>query len=1057
MFEKELSKVETHLKKDLNLSKAETRPKENDNSSKVGIHLKDDVKSNKAQKGPKDNIRFHKRNGAAYQVPNNWEELYEKDEAFKAEFPPYDFANKQHKYDKKYSSKSKGELVNKKVTNVISDAKIDSGTKAPDYYTSLKREVKTDLKFAHKFGYKYTKKRNSRWNKKHLEEIERDKREVESWFESGIVYKAEAPKQTRRDPESSGIDPDAYVEMPKSKTPTLGDYFPVIPVRLAEDSSPTIECQESSQLSENSSHESEEVPIDTSEPELIFGTRQACFEKKCKAYYDDLSKAYPGWRENSENELTSEEFTSDTLTKMVKYIIDHILNPNEKVNRRKEIPLCLHGFDYHVQHLFDLVITESELMMEIVPREHLYNFSEMIRTLITLTDELYSIQHSREFYRCQRNSCQWRHIQIIDENPIEIREINPFAKPIYDLTSFESRLQQISNPNYGLTVLLKDSYDPKTTRLYAEYLLSQEHKVALEAYENHKSKGFIDQLEKFTKSIFATITTMKEFMKIHELGSVVVSLSNCLVNLRGHAWVIGRLETDKKISKPQSYNHSFRFQNENENNRTTNLDSGLKLRKDESISKELTLGNYVPTILIKKIENHNFDIFEPRESEQLSDTSLIEKKEINVSVSCSDSNFENKLACFKSRCKDYHKTNNTTYPGCCGDFDSESTTSDFSCCDYEESEVVLDKTTQQKIAKLADFIISDKNNVGNHEKKENEGENTPLCEHGFNHHVNNFSDAIYFEVDHMLEIVPRERLYDLAEAIRGLIRLTENLRSCNNDRKFPDCSIENCLWTTPPKKDNTEEKRPFIAYEPVTDSISFEVRVQQVNDPRYGLRSLFKDSYNPAELGKFNEHILGFKYLKTLKSMEDHKSKDFAGYLEHFTCLIFREIRTMEEVMKTQGMFLEVELLKQGLFEFHEKTWPMSRIEAYEKCSKLQCCGPFFRSRKTKDQDKYQEFGSDLSVYRPVDDQQLSARALSRRIETLNVKHTESKSVPESYCPNLTVECASPNWQYQARKNFVEMQDLDSAKREEKDEKSFMTLNKVSASENVDEVETTSF
>ena len=65
----ELSKVEIHLKDDLNSSKAVTRPKEDENSIKVEIHLKEDTKLSKVNKGPKDRIRFRKRNGAAYQVP----------------------------------------------------------------------------------------------------------------------------------------------------------------------------------------------------------------------------------------------------------------------------------------------------------------------------------------------------------------------------------------------------------------------------------------------------------------------------------------------------------------------------------------------------------------------------------------------------------------------------------------------------------------------------------------------------------------------------------------------------------------------------------------------------------------------------------------------------------------------------------------------------------------------------------------------------------------------------------------------------------------------------
>ena len=715
MLGNELSKVEIHLKNNLNSSKAVTRPKENEDSIKVEIHLKEDKKSSKVKKGPKDRIRFRERNGAAYQVPNNWEELYEKDEATKAEFSPYEYVDKQRTIKKRHPSKLKGMLINKRVTDIISDTKDSTDTKKPDYYTSLRKDIQADLKFANDFGYINTKMRSSRWNKKHLDEIERDKREVESWFESGIVYKAVAPKQTKEDPESDGVDPEAYEEIPKSKEITLGDYISTIPVKVTE--------------------------IDN---------------------FDD--------------------------------------NPSGEI-------------------------------------ENVFTF-----------------------------------------------------KPI---------------------------------------------------------EGY--------------------------------SLSN----------------DDKR-----------------------------------------------------------------------------DEDEIDVLPSHPDPDFENKQACFKSRCKYYHETKGIPYPDCGGESESSDSDSDVPCniwCadSLSESEAekpspeMLEELAQpssEMLKELAQKVISNitsktgKENMMKYNEKRRKS--IPLCKHGYIYHVQHFADSIYFEADHMMELMPRKRLYDFAEAMRVLSGLIENLRSDHN-RKLFDCQPEYCLWNITSNKGIEERCTLNTFCEPVRDSVSFEVRVKQVCNPRYGLRTLLKDSsYDPTTTGVYSEYLLGLKHNKALEALENHKLLEFPGHIERFTCFIFGEISDMQKIMKTHDLLDENRLLTSGLHDYHAISWRIQRQEAFEKCSKLQCCGPLFRSRKTKDSTIDSDFESGPSINIPVDYEQISTQSLSRQMETLDVEDTMSKSVPKPYCPSLIVECFSPRWQYQSGGNTNKSQDLDPTKKEVADDTSFTTYNKSSTSESIDEVET---
>ena len=776
MFNMELSKVETHLKENLNSIKAVTRPKENDDSIevetypkenvksiKVVIHPNDYVESSKTVKSQKEKSKFRKRNRAAYQVPNHWEELYEKDEAVKAEFSPYGYVDKQHTTQKRYPSKLKGALINKRVTDIISDAKDSSDIKKPDYYTSAKEEVKADLKFAHDFGYINTRRRSSRWNKKHLDEIERDKREIESWFESGIVYKAVAPEQTRLDPDSDGIDPDAYEEVPQSKEITLGDYISTIPVHVTEidnfDNDPSGEIEKVFPLIPFNCNQSNEGEIHTlpSHPDSDFKGKLSRFRSRCKYYHQAAGTPYPGCCGESESSDEESETSLD---------------------------------DWNDTH-----------------------------------SESASVKSIPEFIK-----------EKIAENIVD-------------------------------------------------YVNSESGKENIRKYNERKAK------------------TIPVYMQYKERKAKAIPLDNDLPS-----------KSESKESSP------------------------------EILEK-----------LAQKVVSH-----------------------MNIG---------------KEYMMEYNKRKDNTIP---------------------------------------------------------------LCKHGYMYHVQHFADSIYFEADHMMELMPRKRLYDFAEAMRVLSGLIENLRSDNN-RKLYDCQPEYCLWNMTSNKDIRKECMLNTFSETVTDSISFEIRVKQVNNPRYGLRTLLKDSYDPTTTGIYSEYLLGLKHNKALDDLESHKLLEFKGHMDRFTCLVFEEVSDLQTIMKTHGFLDESKELGSGLNKYHSISWKIERQQAFEKCSKLQCCGPLFRSKKTKDPNIDSDFESGLSINIPVEYEQISTKSLSRQMKSLDVVDSKCAEVPVQYCPTLLVECFSPRWQYQSGKNINKSQDLDLTNRGVADGESFTAHSNKSTSESIDEVGSGSF
>ena len=205
------SKVSQHPKEDDMSSKVSQHPKEDEMSSKMSQHLKEDEMSSKVsqhlkekrlkpvRQRRKENLRFRERNGAVFQVPDSWEDLYAEDN--------------KHKVDRNNTS------VHKK----------------PDYYTFLQKEISNDIREAHDTHgkIKSVKKNKSRWNRKRLDEIESDKSMLRTWFEHGVMGRAAAPRYKKGPKPESTEESEDYQNSShviKNRQVTLGDYIPSIPI-----------------------------------------------------------------------------------------------------------------------------------------------------------------------------------------------------------------------------------------------------------------------------------------------------------------------------------------------------------------------------------------------------------------------------------------------------------------------------------------------------------------------------------------------------------------------------------------------------------------------------------------------------------------------------------------------------------------------------------------------------------------------------------------------------------------------------------------------------------
>ena len=214
------STVQQHPKENEMSSTVQQHPKEDEMSSTVPQHPKEGKKSSTAPYNRKEKLRFRERNGAAFQVPDNWEELYEGDSNYERT-PLTECVKEKRRTRKKNTKKEKGvEMEKSKSCKPINNSCDKEKT---DYYTSLQNEISSEIASVNKTGITKNTRIN-RWNKKHQNEIEFDKSMLRTWVEHGVTNWAEAPKYTKSTDEKF-VD-SVYESTRKSLTPTLGDFMP---------------------------------------------------------------------------------------------------------------------------------------------------------------------------------------------------------------------------------------------------------------------------------------------------------------------------------------------------------------------------------------------------------------------------------------------------------------------------------------------------------------------------------------------------------------------------------------------------------------------------------------------------------------------------------------------------------------------------------------------------------------------------------------------------------------------------------------------------------------
>jgi hypothetical protein len=519
-------------------SKVSQHPKES-MPSKVSHHLKG-LPIRMAPKRRKGRLMFRERNGAAYQVPDDWEELYEEEKVKTS--PNLSYADKQ----KRTISQKCASNASVDSDNNIRSKKSD---KKSDYYTELQKTISEEIKSVHNkhsshndaaIGHK------SRWNKKHLAEIERDKSMLHTWVENGIICKAFAPRCTA----SSNTDTVTSSDMDRynartSRGVTLGDFMPKeMTESIDEVSTENVDTIGNGHFPLSNADEVRGKVKMTPDQEERFSAALKIAAKRHKVYDNSKDESYRSCDECPENDDEFTRTTRDMVSNLyslgddyetVNEIIDSLNNKNPEFDTnleiekiiKKRIPMCIHGILYQVKHFSNSLFREAELMLEVLPRKRLNAFAEAVRALAASVESLRFSYLDRKLYGCRKEYCRWRYVDMSDNELHEKSKLTLSPVPISDLISFEIKLAQVDSPRYRLKTLMQDTFSPMESGRYTDYHLNSKYKKALELIESHKSKGISENVDQFVNMIFREVFILLESLPEKESTPSTTLLGEC--------------------------------------------------------------------------------------------------------------------------------------------------------------------------------------------------------------------------------------------------------------------------------------------------------------------------------------------------------------------------------------------------------------------------------------------------------------------------------------------------------------------------------------------------
>ena len=198
------SKVPQHLKENSKLSK------------KVLPHPKDNM-SSKATPRLKEVLKLRERNGATYQVPNDWEELYESESECPPALQRVETESNQYRCD-----------------NIDLESYEILRSSSGQYKLIRKNQISYETRLE-QIGSFNT--RNAKSNSKSGRNDASDKRSQKSGVRMGVSGSKRYSKNNQKN-SNERVDSDVYVKPLRNRVVTLGDYIPSFKDRLRVNNSP---------------------------------------------------------------------------------------------------------------------------------------------------------------------------------------------------------------------------------------------------------------------------------------------------------------------------------------------------------------------------------------------------------------------------------------------------------------------------------------------------------------------------------------------------------------------------------------------------------------------------------------------------------------------------------------------------------------------------------------------------------------------------------------------------------------------------------------------------
>ena len=222
-----------------------------------------------------------------------------------------------------------------------------------------------------------------------------------------------------------------------------------------------------------------------------------------------------------------------------------ITDSENEYEKRKKIPLCIHGIYFQVNRFNKFYFKEAEQMLDNIPIAMITEFSDQVNSFYSVINSLHFNNDEKDIFKCNSTYCRWT------DNGYSIYQ-SPIVHEIFDEASFEVKAVRVLSPRYRLKNLTINEDNPNDRSYCNDKILGQRYKKALSSLEFGKKNNLPKHMDYFINQIYRETFTLVECLPEKYSTLITKGISKLSQFAYRNTYVGGEFDKDESSKSSQS-------------------------------------------------------------------------------------------------------------------------------------------------------------------------------------------------------------------------------------------------------------------------------------------------------------------------------------------------------------------------------------------------------------------------------------------------------------------------------------------------------------------------